>query len=342
MISIKRFLEQRRHQAPAEQDVLQASLQMGRLLLDAMSNHVIRGRDADSKTFARTLEGLLRRLDEPPSAFRLLEISSQAVEAVETHALRTSEYFREQNKHMHSMVTMLTETLADISGQTDVSVARLQAIEKQIEHASGLDDMRVLSASLESCLAAVREAAAQQRKGSAVTVERLRGHIDVAQTRMAEDHTAAPSRGAADLALVPEPDVPEEEPEVPTISYVAVFKLQRADHIATRFGAEARNQMLSLISQTLKSVLGPSDRLLRWKGTSFVMFLNSAATIHEIRALLTEAVARTGQHYIELGKKTALISVGVDWIVFPQAQCATLDAVFAEVDSFLARETAGK
>ena len=72
------------------------------------------------------------------------------------------------------------------------------------------------------------------------------------------------------------------------------------------------------------------------------MFLNSTATINEIRVLLTEAVARIGQHYIEVGKKTALISVGVDWIVFPQAQCSSLDAVFTEVDSFLARETAVK
>src|SRR5260370_19434962 len=100
--------------------------------------------------------------------------------------------------------------------------------------------------------------------------------------------------------------------------------------------------MGSLLSQTFKRVLGPSDRLLRWKGTVFVMCLNSTATINEIRVLLTEAVAITGQHYIEVGKKTALISVGVDWIVFPQSQCASLDAVFTEVDSFLARDTTGK
>lgn len=98
--------------------------------------------------------------------------------------------------------------------------------------------------------------------------------------------------------------------------------------------------MLAHVSETLKSVLGPKDRLLRWKGTSFVMFLNSTATINEIRVLMTDTVARTGQHYIELGKKTALISIGVDWIVFRQDQCPSLDAVFTEVDSFLVREPA--
>jgi hypothetical protein len=47
----------------------------------------------------------------------------------------------------------------------------------------------------------------------------------------------------------------------------------------------------------------------------------------------------SGQHYIEVGKKSALLSVGVDWVVFPQAQCLSLDAVFAEVDAFLAGDS---
>ena len=122
-------------------------------------------------------------------------------------------------------------------------------------------------------------------------------------------------------------------------SYVAAFRLQRADHIALRFGDHAKRQMLSLLSQSLKTVLGPKDRLLRWKGTSFVMFLESAAAIQDVRARLSEAVAATGQHYIEVGKKSALLSVGVDWTVFTQAQCGSLDAVFTEVDSFLAGKT---
>ena len=337
MISLKRFLEPRRRETQAANDVTEASMQMCRLLLDAISIHVVRGREADFKAFGRTMKQLLRRMDEPPSAFNLLEISSGASEALETYVQQTSDYFREQTEQMQSMVAMLTDTLADISGQTDNSIARLQLIEQQIERASGLEDMRMLSASLESCLSAVREAAAQQKKGSAATVKRLQENINVAQTRI--DSRPAVVRKPVEIELAPEPEVEEEPPEVSPIPYVAAFKLQRADHITARFGVSARNQMLSLVSQTLKTLLGPGDRLLRWKGTSFVMFLNSAANINEVRVLLTNAVARTGQHYIEVGKKTALISVGVDWIVFPQSQCTSLDAVFTEVDSFLTAET---
>jgi len=37
-----------------------------------------------------------------------------------------------------------------------------------------------------------------------------------------------------------------------------------------------------------------------------------------------------------VGRKSALLSVGVDWIVFPQAGRSSLEEVFTEVDAFLA------
>jgi GGDEF domain-containing protein len=344
MISIKRFLEQRRNPNPPPGDgpggeILQASLQMGRLLVDAVAAHMIRGREADFKAFNRTMKALAQKMDKPPSPLSLLELSSEAVEALETYAERTTDYLREISEHMQSMVAMLTQTLSDVAGQSDASVARLQAIEQQIEHASGLEDVRALRASLENCLGAVREAATQQRKGSTATLDRLREKIDVTQHRIdlerSQSSSGTHSRDA-EIELAPEES---DAIEVSATSYVGVFKLQRADHIGTRFGEVAKSQMLSAISQSLKKVLGANDRLLRWKGTSFVMFLNSTATINEVRVSLAEAVARTGQHYIEVGKKSALLSVGIDWIVFPQAQCPSLDAVFTEVDSFLAAET---
>jgi Diguanylate cyclase, GGDEF domain len=334
LISIKQFMEQRRGHGGAEQQILEGSLAAGRLLLDAIATHTVRGREADYKLFEGVLKQLQRRMNEAPDAMNLLGIASEAVEAMESHARRTTSYLREQNEQMQSFVGMLTDTLADVSGQADASVARLQAIEHQIEQATELEDMRMLSISLETCLSALREAATQHRKASAATVNRLQGHITDTRKKIIPD--PPPVSLSAEIDLVPE--TAGDDAELVPTAYVAAFKLRRADHITARFGETVKHQMLALVSQSLKTALGPNDRLLRWKGQSFVMFLSSTAALTEIRTHLAEAVARTGQHYIEVGKKSALISVGVDWIVFPQAQCASLDAVFTEVDAFLAAE----
>lgn len=328
-VSIKKFLE-RNHADEGERDLLQAMREAVQLLLDGVATHTVRGRESDLDIFRRALKELARQVQELQSPIGALGIASDAVDALETYYQRTTTYLSEANEQFRSMLTMLTETVADLSGHTDTSVARLHAIEKHLEQVSGLEDRRALTASLQTCLTSLREAAAQQRSSSAATVQKLRQQIGKAQDRaLANSIADDPLPAAIDLA----PELAEGP--ITSTSYVAAFKLQRAGHIASRYGENVKNRMLSLISAHLKTVLGPGDRLLRWKGLSFVMFINTIEGPAELRRRLTDAVAATGQQYIEVGRKSALLSVAVDWILFPQSQCPSFEAVLTEVDAFL-------
>jgi GGDEF domain-containing protein len=333
MISIKRLLENiNEDRGKKGKDLPVPPLrQMGSLLLDGMATHVVRGHENDLKVFRRTLTALERQINEPQSAIGLLGISSDAVEALETYSQRTNAYISEGNEQMSSMIAVLTETVVEMSDQTDASVSRLQAIEKQVELASGLDDWRALRANLENCLLALREAAAQQRVHSANIAQRLQQQIGKAQQRTAID---PPRQGLSNTDIDLMPELSEDAKSIST-SYVAAFKLQRAEHIASRFGEDVKNQMLSLIGTQLKTTLGPNDRLLRWKGTSFVLFLKTTEAPAELRRQLSNAMAAIRQQYIDVGSKSALLSVAADWIMFPESQCPSIEAVFAEVDVFL-------
>ena len=48
------------------------------------------------------------------------------------------------------------------------------------------------------------------------------------------------------------------------------------------------------------------------------------------------AVGKASQQYIEVGRKSVLLSVSVDWVLFPQADHPSLEAIYNEVDVFLA------
>ncbi|MGD1069888.1 MAG: diguanylate cyclase [Bryobacteraceae bacterium] len=333
MISIKRFLDQRHAGTAPERDLTDALSEMGRLLLDAMATHVVPGNDADRKLFRQTLKGLAGKMDGPQSAMSVLGISSDAVEALETYCHNTAEYHREQHAERQSMVAMLTETVADLAGQTDASVTRLQSIEKQVERASELDDIKALRALLGDSLQALREAAVEQRNKSAAAIERLQGQLAMARRGAAGD-SRSPAYDRSGTDLIDECAVRPAESH--SASYVAAVRLRRGEDIASRFGEEVRHRMLAIIATQLKIMLGPSDRLLRWKGTSFVMFINSIESIKQLRARFAETIATTSQQYIEAGSKTSLLSVGVDWIVFAQEDHSSLEAAFAEVDMFLA------
>jgi len=303
-----------------DKDLLEASLLLRVLVQQGVAARSD-GRDAATLEFGATSRDLLQRLEDATAPVELLGIANQSLQAIESHRQRTTEALREQSNQMQLMVTMLTDTLAAISGRSKESVTQLQSIERQIEGACGLEDIRALRASLGTCLATVRDAAVEEKKATLATVERLSDHIKrVPQAPVTEPVVPEGSGGAQGA------DNPE---------YVAAFKVQRADHILSRFGAGACDQMLALIGEGLKSAQGPNDRLMRWKGPAFVMFLSSSDNVMTIRRRLLATVRKIGQGHIELEKNAALLAVGVDWIVYPQAEYASLDVVYAQVDSFV-------
>ncbi len=306
-------------EAPTAEDLLKASADLRHLLVDGIAAQRQWGREVATPQFDLVAQALLHRLEEETSPVGLLAIATEMLEAFENQTRNATGYFREQCGQMQSMLAMFTETVADISGQSEASVARLQAVERQIERASRLEDIRELKASLAVCLAEVKEAVIQQRNAARATADRLRDHIQKAAVPATEAVT--PTRGATGAGGG---------------EYLVAFKLQRAEHILARFGEATLEQMLALIAEGLKPALAAEDRLARWNGPSFVMFLRSSESVLAIRRRLSAAVLKIGQRYVEAGTNSALLAVGVDWLIFPQAQYQSPEMASAEMEAFLA------
>jgi len=304
MVSIRRFMDR----TAAAGTLHEACTQLRQAVREALEQRRQSGPEFVTREFEGDARELARRLEEDVPPLETVSLAAAALEVLEEQSRHAVGNLREQSGQMQAMVGMLTETVADISGLADASVARLHEIERQIERVTSLENMRELKAALEQCLAAVKEAAVEQRSAAQSAVDRLRE-----QARKAVEHGAA--------------DGPAE--------YVAAFRLQRSEHILSRFGKATADQMTAMMGEGLKTALGPNDRLTPWKGSCFVMFLHSRESLAGIRRRLTVAVARIGQKYVEVGN-SALLAVGVDWTVFPQAEHASLDAVMREVESFAA------
>lgn len=325
MISLRRFLDETRQTAPATPQEIAAHLR--RLLTEGVQARGRWGPDLTTPGFELTVRELLRALEGASAPLDLAHIATAILEALEEHTTRAAEYFREQGKQMQAMVGMLTAAVADISSQSDGSVARLQALERKIEHAVRLDDMRALKESLATCLAAVKEATIQQKNATARTVERLQEEITRATRPPAAVAGPAENRSA----------------QSPTGSdYVAAIRLQRASHIEERFGREAVEQMLAAVAAGLKAIEGPKDRVRRWKGDSLLLFLDSPESIETVRRRLASVASRISQRHIEVGEHAALLAVSVEWTLLPQSQYPSLETVYAKVDSFLDGKPGGE
>jgi GGDEF domain-containing protein len=304
----------------------ESSLQALRLLLSGLLVQ-----DAgfnDPRPAAKPLVAeLLRRLESPLAPFDVLEVANEAVALLQQDTRATVDRYRQQHEELQDMIAMLTETVAALSVQKTSSVTRLQQVERRIEQAYLLEDLRALKTNLSECLEAVREAAANQQKQAAETIQLCERHIQTAKAKLA----AAPKADPVKLSPA-ETKKPEEIAE-----FVVVFMLDRENSIAARFGEEVRHNVLLFVSQHLKDSLLPADRIIRWKGAAFLGSLKRTGSIHEIRAELSAVASIQISPTVDVGERSIRLPVSLSWAVFTQSSFASLDGLFEKVDEFIAK-----
>ena len=163
-------------------DLSEALLESLRLLLGGLPG----GNEAAGRPepeARRIIGGLLERLERPLVPFDILEIANEALAALALNGKATLERHRLHSEELQAMISMLTETVAALSVQSTASVTRLQQIERKIEQASMVEDLRSLKANLAECLDAVREASVHQQKQTAETIQLFERQIQTAKSR---------------------------------------------------------------------------------------------------------------------------------------------------------------
>ena len=280
---------------------------------------------------SQAIDALLRRLEQPIEAFDVLEIANEALACVHRAGESARTRHQQYSDELQCIISMLTATVAGFSSQRDVSIERLQRIERQIEQASLIEDLRTLKSNLADCLTEVREAASIQRKQSAETIRAFENQIQSVRSRIPTPREADIDDSATLRA----------QSRTQPVEYIAVFVLDRENSIAARFGEKARDAALNLVKDRLREALLPADRVVRWKGAAFLASLKRSGTISDVRAELSIAATIPASLLVELGSRSIRLPVSLSWTVFPQAHNGSLDQSFEKVDQFIAKARPG-
>jgi len=230
------------------------------------------------------------------------ELLAVAGESLETYGQRVAGYFREHQEHTQAVIRMLTEALAEISGPS-IAGTRLVQAAKEVDGAVELEHVRALRANFESCLAALRRNVSE----SATASEGQSPGSGVWETQ----------RGSG--------------------AFIAVFRLQRADLIASRFGRAVLREMLDVVNTNVKQVLTAGDRVERWRDLALVAFIASNAGLFSVRGQFSKVVSNVRLQHINVGNRSALLSIGLDWTVLPHS--GPRHPLPADVEAFLAGDT---
>ena len=325
MISLARFLNIDREQA-------EACFKIINLLLEAIRQHAVEGDAAELAKFRKDVSDALNRMVPDTTAADLLIAAGSVTHNLEQYNRRISVSVRQHSAELQNIISMLTQAMISVSDSGERSAARLQEIEKQLVSASVVEDVRVLKARLGECLENIREERKLQNEQATKVVHELQKTIEQAPKPKQADKgvdqaTGLPDRAAAEAALA-------ECAAANESAYTLVFIADRIQLINARFGYAAGDEVLKTIQTHVQKNLQPKDTLFRWRGPSFLALLKRTDPVDCVRAEITQIVMSRLQKTFDIGNRSVLLPIGMQWALFPVSSASRL--LVHKIDHFVA------
>jgi diguanylate cyclase (GGDEF)-like protein len=327
VISIKQFL------AAGTDD--RALTLVVRTLVRGIGQHSVVGDANDCSRFRERMQEISDAIVDGTSPEELLLHATSSLNALEDHNRRAALYHRLQYAELQNMVRMLTSTVGTVSVTSQTNVCILNEIEKNVEVASELDDVRVMKAKLSSCLTDIRKEAQRQQTETEEIIQELRRGLEQARKASEEKTngqdmdviTRLPLRVEAEKALA-------ESGRAGCQTYAAVMVLDSLQTVNARFGREAGDDVLAEFARMVQKNITPEDRLFRWGGPALVALLPRPASVERVRREFGRVMENKLERTIQTPSRSILIPISARWCLFPVMTAPRLN--HQKIDNFSA------
>lgn len=318
------------------------------LLLEAIECYAIPGDDIDYEQYRADIRNIIAQFTADILADDALIIAGQVCTILKGYFERTNRFIASRKDEYQKMVSMFTETISSLNTSGERSIVRLKDIEKQIEGATIIEDIRTHRLRLGQCLETIREEIHTQETVSAdirnllekgigssniiANSNAVEPSMGVAQEPMLDTVTGLPTQKEAEAALL----------EVLGINrtYFVVPILAKGVHaIYSRLGSEVGDGVLCQISEQLRSLLDKEDRIFRWGGPVFMAILQRSTTITEVRRELYGLSRVRLDDSIQIGARLLWLPVSASWEVI--AAIPPLYSLVLKIDQFVAAHAPG-
>lgn len=327
MISITKYLKDESRDAEA---TLRRTVA---ILLQLIELHAVEGDSVDYAQFRSGIHHIAGRFSEDTPHDEILIIVGEVARSLKDYAERTSRFVKAQSSEYQRMVNMLTETIAATVRGSDRSVQRLRDVERKLERASVIEDVRVLRMQLAECLGSIRQEIQTQHAAAADSAARLAAATNSPGPQTAPAYpetdrvTGLPGRPAAESALQ---TACMEEGHC----WVAVVVAHRLSAINARFGSAVGDRILRRICAQLRGGLSAEDLIFRWSGPAFISVLRRATSESQIRSELARITSGSIEEVVEIGNRSILLPVSSTWTLFPLSEPARV--ISQKADQFVA------
>lgn len=313
-----------------------------RLLQLTLENIVPAGTEADGQAaqLKTSLAALSVGLKEQSSFQEIETALNTATDLIKKFFLGGNRRALDQVGELKAVMRTMTDTITFLSESRSTVVHQLTFIERQLEEATELDDIRLLRPRLNECLEAVRQETARLQEessahsatvrtqmgiNSAGTASRRLGSLDLA--------TGLPGRPAAERLL-------GEKSAGGIRCSLAVFVPERLAFVTKRHGPEGEAEVLLHVAHHLSKQMPPKAWLYRWSGPAFLAIRavpeGESADDHLWHQIAGKHIEKT----LTSERRSALVRVTLSCKAAVTLPFAPLDSMLKELDQFVTLQAA--
>jgi GGDEF domain-containing protein len=336
LVSLKSFLKAGKYRSDE-------GVRYFQLLLRTIALHAVEADPIEQQNFREQISEIAERLNADYSGEALLQATAAASELIERYNLQATQHMTGYARELHSVVGTLISTIAFLAASSETSVDHLQRIERKLEKAAAVEDVKDLRDRLAECLKVVRDESVRVQSEASGKIEALTGEVHDATEHLGmqaggpaadpfendpptDPLTGLPGRPVAKEAIIARMATGGD-------FAVGFFFMDRLDSIRARYGEGVSEDFLLLLAQDLGQNFVDNDSLYRWSGPSFLVILEIRPSLVALGRKVKDVANAKREKNIE--GKSIILPVTCTSMIHRITTGETPEKVFRKLDAFM-------
>ena len=322
------------------------------LLLNGISVHAVEANEIELSRFRQEVSNISDKLSVRSTAEEIEAALGFVIRAVTGYNGMAARITRAHVNELQAMLNMMSRTIAFLSHSSKTGIEQLRSIEKNLQTASTVGDMRLLRGKLDECLVLVRSESTRLHDESQsrivelqAEVERTANHVRAAGIEVLEAVPLAPQRRTRPIAADHAPSglngrEAAEELIAANIAQgkefiVTLFVVDRLALISGRFGHKICDEVLLLVKEHLAGQLEAAS-LFKWSGPAFAVITEANQPLQVIEQHMMGIASKRFQKTMEKDRRITLLPVTCSLLVRKVSDVDSLDEIAETLDDFVA------
>jgi GGDEF domain-containing protein len=316
----------------ASDDLAAALLGVPDLLLSALALHAAKLDPSEYESFQAALGKLRGDLKEAELGSRVLVTTGEIINTIESYNRYLERHVASHDRELQAIVSILIRNFLELSDGGHTSAHKLRALERRLEKAGSIEDVRLLRTKLEELFRHIQGESLRPKQPSSAAPGQAPGKPKrgpgIPSAPGGEDPvTGLPGHRLAELAF-------QQAIESGARVHAIAFCISRIATINERFGSQCGDEIMLSYSQQIAQQLSAGDHLFRWRGPCLIGVISrpddetSAAWIRRLGTTHFD-------HSLESNGRVVLVPVSASWMVIRLWEQESVANVRHMLDAFL-------